>query len=102
MCPGCHHSRSIATSGGAQRPFRRLLAVGRWLIPSAGLALMPKCPACVAAYIALATGVGLSLPTAAILRSLLVAICVVSLFYLASMQAWRMAAPPSPSDDQAR
>jgi hypothetical protein len=45
--------------------------VGRffsWILPSAILVLMPKCPVCLAAYIALGAGIGLSLPSAENLR----------------------------------
>jgi hypothetical protein len=49
----------------------RFRGVGRffsWILPSAILVLMPKCPVCLAAYIALGAGVGLSLPSAENLR----------------------------------
>lgn len=39
-----------------------------WGAPSVILALLPKCPLCVAAYVSLATGIGLTLSVAAFLR----------------------------------
>ena len=54
----------------------------RWLAPGIGLVMVPKCPACLAAYIALFTGVGVSLPVAETLRIGLLLVCVVSLTWL--------------------
>jgi hypothetical protein len=56
------------------------------VVPSALLALMPKCPACLAAYVAIGTGIGISVSTATYLRLLLVILCVLSLSYLALRQ----------------
>ena len=43
---------------------------------------MPKCPACLAGYVALWTGLGLSISTATYLRWTLLFICCASLLFL--------------------
>ena len=46
------------------------------------MVLMPKCPACLAAYVTLWTGVGLSLATATYLRWGLLLLCIGALLLL--------------------
>ena len=61
---------------------RRCGEASGWVLPSVLLAIMPKCPACVAAYVALATGVGLSFSAAAALRWAALAASVALLTFL--------------------
>lgn len=63
-------------------------AIARWLGPGMVLALMPKCPACFVAYVAAATGMGLSLPVAAWMRGILV-ICSVTALLVVLIQTIR-------------
>ena len=63
--------------------------VAGWIVPSVMLALIPKCPMCVAAYIALATGIGISMPTASLLRTSLIIASVAALVYVAARRVWR-------------
>jgi hypothetical protein len=57
----------------------------------AALVLVPKCPVCVATYVALFTGVGISVQTAAHLRSALLALGGASLVGLSTGGLWRVA-----------
>lgn len=61
---------------------RRVRELFAWVVPSAVLVLAPKCPACLAAYVMLWTGIGLSLATATYLRWMLLFLCVASLLFL--------------------
>src|SRR5580698_3049225 len=78
MSACCH----AAGERNATSWMRRLRETFAWIVPSTLLVLVPKCPACLAAYVALWTGLGLSLSTAAWLRWSLLFACVASLLFL--------------------
>jgi uncharacterized membrane protein YoaT (DUF817 family) len=59
------------------------------VVPTVILVLLPKCPVCIAVYIALFTGIGFSLPVTAHLRTLLIILCATSLIYFSSRQIRR-------------
>ncbi len=53
-----------------------------WFLPGAILLLMPKCPACLAVWLAAGTGIGVSLTAAAWLRTGLILFCTGALLLL--------------------
>ena len=55
---------------------RRAREVAGWLVPGALLALMPKCPLCLVAYVALCSGLTMSCSSAHLLMRLLTALCI--------------------------
>ena len=69
---------------------RRSGALAGWIIPGALLALMPKCPLCLAGYIAVGTGIGLSFSAATHLRATLLLLCVGWILFFAAVNTRRL------------
>ena len=74
---------------------RSLLRCGvsfiEWIVPASILVLLPKCPMCLAAYLALGAGIGLSVSAASIVRIVLMVLCLLSLLLLGLRTAYRLA-----------
>lgn len=55
---------------------RRVREAFRWIVPGVLLALMPKCPMCLVAYVALGTGFTMTCSSAHILMRTLTVLCI--------------------------
>jgi hypothetical protein len=79
------------TAGGTKANVVRAGKLGSWIGPSALLILLPKCPMCLAAYLALA-GTGVSTTAAAGLRVGVIVLCLSILAYRVAKAGVRMTA----------
>jgi len=70
------------SSPGKINFLKRVINAMRLVLPGTVLALLPKCPLCLAAYISLSTGMGISIASATWLRALLAMASVSSLIYV--------------------
>jgi hypothetical protein len=86
----CCGTNAASTDSPAPRRYqnasfgRKAIELAGWLIPGTLLAFFPKCPLCIAGYVALATGLGMSLTAATYLRWALLALCLGSLAFMAT------------------
>lgn len=89
-CPAAASDHNHAPRAASR--WRRGVGVARWIIPGATLILLPKCPVCFATYVALCTGVGISVTFASTFRTALLMLCVTVLFGLTLKALRRLAA----------
>ena len=73
----CQRKLHTSNDGTQQRTWlRRARGVAGWIVPGALLALMPKCPMCLVAYVALCSGLTMSCSSTHLLMRLLTALCI--------------------------
>ena len=87
--PTCCHKSREENPKAPQSIRRATTASAKWLLPSIGLVFIPKCPMCLAGYIALA-GVGISFEAADWLRFTLIWTCIASLACFAALTIRRI------------
>src|SRR5437660_9295974 len=86
MNPGC-----CCRDNSRLRTFpRRCADVLGWIIPGVIMAMLPKCPLCLAAYVAIWTGVGISLSAATHLRAALLVLCFGLALFIAAKNISRL------------
>lgn len=83
----CHTTAARQTEPRLSTPLQRLSHAARWALPGAVLVVMPKCPMCIVAYVALFTGMGISVSAAAHLRVAVLVLCLISFLFLAAKSA---------------
>ena len=93
-----------STGGGPSRRLaRRLSAAAASILPGAVLLFLPKCPLCLAAWLTVLTGIGISAAAAACLRSLIVVLAVAAVLLAAAQivrrRAYRRHAGCAPAPD---
>ena len=95
--PRCCQGAPAPAGGRRPTSRRRSLDASGSLLSAAVLILLPKCPACLAAYLAAGAGIGVTLTTASHLRTALVILCSACLSWVAGRSAVRRLARLSPA-----
>ena len=75
-CPCVKNPEKTITRG------KEWARIFNWILPGMVLTLLPKCPFCIAAYVALITGFGISVSVASYLQIILIIACCSALKYL--------------------
>ncbi len=72
----------VKGAAATRLPCQSSVGLAGWIVPGTILAIMPKCPVCLAAYVAVGTGLALSATVAASLRLALIALSIAWHSYL--------------------
>ena len=81
--------QAVEQTRGRKKTGRRFIDFIKMVTPAVIFIIIPKCPVCLAGYIALGTGIGLSITTATYLRIGLIVVCILSLAYFVTKHVHR-------------
>ena len=81
--------QAVEQKRGRKKTGRRFIDFIKMVMPAVIFIVIPKCPVCLAGYIVLGTGIGLSITTATYLRIGLIVVCILSLAYFVTKHAYR-------------
>ena len=86
------HKHQVIKNPPKKKTISRYVDLIKVLMPAVVFTVIPKCPVCLAGYIALSTGIGLSVTTATYVRITLIVLCILSLSYfiIKHMRRWMM------------
>ena len=82
------HACCVSTVAARRSFTRRLMEAAGCVLPGVMVALLPKCPACLAAWLAIG-GIGLSAPAAGRLRPVILILGLLPVSYLAGKAGLR-------------
>ncbi len=86
------------SANGRPGLLRRSSRIGACALPAAVLALLPKCPVCLAAHLTLWTGLGVSVTAAGYFRTALILLSVGTFIILATNGARKILQTQFPAD----
>lgn len=86
MSTACHCSR--------ENRLRTVKNGAGWVLPCVVLALLPKCPLCLGAWLSVALGIGLSTSAASMLHIFLISLCLLTFIICFLCQFFRLQNQP--------
>jgi hypothetical protein len=94
ICACRRHAASPAPELPEKRLTRQARGAASWALPGVGLVLVPKCPMCIAAWLAIGSGFSIPLTTATHLRTTFLCLCWGALLVLAVRLLARLVSRP--------
>jgi len=80
-CNKAEQEKLLHSQPRSKNIIKRSGEIIKMIVPAVLFTLIPKCPVCLAGYVALSTGIGLSITTATYIRIALIILFILSMAY---------------------